>query len=117
MDYHILWCMYRLEYNSATNTYGNLSGVEIRVPHFGGDNAFHTYQKLVDYLQDVHGYTNKNVRLAPYDWRLAPRMCNVYRVSHCMYTVATHAPPGLKQGKSTLSGWSGRHHGLTPLFY
>ena len=92
--------MYRLEYNSATNTYGNLSGIEIRVPHFGGDNAFHTYQKLVDYLQDVHGYTNKNVRLAPYDWRLAPRMCNVYRVSHCMYTDCGYTcTPRLKAGE------------------
>ena len=61
------------------NTYRNLSGIEISVPHFGDDVVFDTYQKLVDYLQKVHaypyGYTQKNVRLAPYDWRLAPHMC------------------------------------------
>ena len=63
----------RLEYNSATNTYRNLSGIEISVPNFGDDVAFHTYQKFIDYLQNEHGYTSRNVRLAPYDWRLAPR--------------------------------------------
>ena len=63
----------RLEYDIATNTYRNLSGIEISVPNFGDDVAFNTYQKFIDYLQNEHGYTSRNVRLAPYDWRLAPR--------------------------------------------
>ena len=72
-----------MEYDSATNTYRNLSGIEIDVPHFGDDVAFATYQKLVDYLQNEHGYTRKNVRLAPYDWRLAPRMWIRGKVKTC----------------------------------
>ena len=77
-----------MEYDSTMNTYRNLSGVEITVPHFGDDVAFHTYQKLVDYLQNVHGYTQKNVRLAPYDWRLAPRMW-IEKLTHavCAYLI------------------------------
>ena len=41
------------------------------MPYFGEDVAF-VDKRLVDYLQDEHGYTEKNVRVAPYDWRLAP---------------------------------------------
>ena len=79
-----------LEYNEATNTYKDKTGTEIKVSGFGETckveylasnpvetsctfqlpvgNYFHTF---VDYFV-ARGYQrDKNIRAAPYDWRLA----------------------------------------------
>ena len=72
-----------MEHDGAMNTYRNLSGIEISVPNFGDDVAFDTYQKLVDYLQNEHGYTQKNIRLAPYDWRLRVHACGLQINAMC----------------------------------
>ena len=73
--------MYRLQYDSSTNTYHNESRVEIIVPNFGdvdsvtyvgGHPQYPYFYKMVNYLRNEHGYTDLNLKAAPYDWRLAP---------------------------------------------
>ena len=83
-----------LEYNEATNTYGNKTGTEIKVSGFGGTckveylasnpvetsctwqlpvgNYFHTF---VGYFADRGYQRGKSIRAAPYDWRLAAGSC------------------------------------------
>ncbi len=69
-----------MEYDNSTNTYSNVSGVEVIVPGFGGtetveylDTQRHIpqYNKLVSFFVQNGYVRGETIRAAPYDWRLA----------------------------------------------
>ena len=78
-----------LVYDSATNNYSNASGVEVKVPGFGGTRRveyldaddlgflpfFPYFHDFVDYFVDRGYERGKTIRAAPYDWRLAAGVC------------------------------------------
>jgi len=78
----ILICLFlcSLVYNEESNQFEDSPGVHIQVPSFGGtesveftglDQQFPYLQNFLNYFSE-RGYTRgKNIRTAPYDWRLA----------------------------------------------
>ena len=83
-DYTAASFLHSLDYDSATKNYSNASGVEVRVPGFGGTETVEyldalrlrpEFNTLVDYFV-ARGYERgKTIRAAPYDWRLAAGIC------------------------------------------
>ena len=84
----------RLEYNEASNSYHNRSGVDIKVVGFGttcrseymyADGPdwkcdtwplFKYFHDFVDYfVENVDYKRDHTIRAAPYDWRLTPGTC------------------------------------------
>ena len=89
--------MYRLAYNSTTDSYYNTANVDVIAPGVGNVTLLDTidtyeeffinnlthYLNFTNYFVTKHGYERgKDLRGAPYDWRLAPGIC--YYV--CMHT-------------------------------
>ena len=77
--------MYRLAYNSTTDSYYNTANVDVIAPGVGNVTlldtldtyeelfTLHHYDKFTNYFVTNHGYERgKDLRGAPYDWRLAP---------------------------------------------
>ncbi len=78
----------RLKYDSQTNSYANLPGVQVRVPGFGDTNTVeflddneneHSayFQTLVEYFEGKGYVKGKTIRAAPYDWRLGASECYI----------------------------------------
>ena len=76
----------RLDYDPATDSYANASGVEVRAPGFGETGSVenlandflqtftdmvNAFEDMVDYFEDRGYEVGKTIRAAPYDWRLA----------------------------------------------
>ena len=76
-----------MEYNTASNTYKDMSDADVSVPGFGGTSTvecvssssffcgidkFQYMKKMVDYFADRGYKRGVDIRAAPYDWRLAP---------------------------------------------
>ena len=70
----------------SNGTFTNNTGVDIRVPGFGNTTTteylepafrlikyFHTF---VEYFVQLGYVRGKNIRAAPYDWRLSPGACD-----------------------------------------
>ena len=74
-------CPFRLQYDSATNNYSAAEGVTVSVPGFGNtstvefidpaDSALDYLHIFVDYFIQRGYVRGRNIRAAPYDWRLA----------------------------------------------
>ena len=67
-----------MQLDTATGRIVNNPNVDIRVPDFGGTSSVETLGKLIPYLREMveyfvdRGYQRgKDIRAAPYDWRLA----------------------------------------------
>ena len=81
---HLLYTPFcRLDYDSATSSYSDAAGVEVRAPGFGDTNTVEYLDTEGGMLLDgsfaffnyfvERGYERgKTIRAAPYDWRLAP---------------------------------------------
>ena len=71
----------RLRYDENTKEYYNASGVEVRVPGFGGTDTIEYLDKsyissyfntFVKYFERMGYKKGKDLNGAPYDWRFAP---------------------------------------------
>ena len=81
-DVSFLLCSGRMQYDPTLDQYSNAKGVDIRIPGFGNTStvevldpgvAFTDYFKaIVSHFASI-GYTrDKDIRAAPFDWRLGP---------------------------------------------
>ena len=71
-----------MQYNPTLDQYSNAKGVEIRIPGFGNTSTVEVldpgvmftdyFKAIVSHFVSI-GYTrNKDIRAAPFDWRLGP---------------------------------------------
>ena len=77
----LLYCA-RMQYDPTLDQYSNANGVEIRIPGFGNTSTVEVldpgimfsyyFKTIVSHFVSI-GYTrNKDIRAAPFDWRLGP---------------------------------------------
>lgn len=80
---HALYTHRRLRYDENTKEYYNASGVEVRVPGFGGTDTIEYLDKsytasyfntFVKYFERMGYKKGLDLNGAPYDWRFAPGM-------------------------------------------
>lgn len=78
---YIIISYFRLRYDSNTKEYYNATGVEVRVPGFGGTNTIEFldkayieayFDKFVRHFELMGYRKGKDLNGAPYDWRFAP---------------------------------------------
>ncbi len=80
-----------MEYDNSTNTYSNISGVEVIVPGFGGTETveyldtirlIHYFHKFVNFFVQNGYVRGETIRAAPYDWRLAAGSSIVFNINN-----------------------------------
>ena len=86
----MLLFFFRLQYDQDTDSYVNNTGTEIRVPGFGNTSTIEFlddtpwiqlvryFRPFVEHFVKLGYERGKNIRGAPYDWRLSPGECEYY---------------------------------------